>query len=378
MAGEPEATRISHRNLHRVTLDDYLASRSSGLDLVRLVLAFLVLVSHSFTLGGFGDEPDSPLTPRFLTLGGFAVGGFFALSGLLVGRSALRRPSGQFARSRAARILPGYWVAVTVSAFGAGLIGWLHEGDSITSFFTLGHDGPFVYVGRAALLPVEFSHSIFDVFVNTTPYGRATSTSWINGSLWTLPYEMRCYLIVGLVAVAARRWGNSRSLLVAWVITTLLACGFHWAPTQTTFVVGPYADALLIQLAFVFLTGSLVAVHAHRIRLVGFGTAAALVITVIVGFRSLFFAEHISNALLVFLLPPIGALIGPLAKHLRGIDLSYGLYLYAWPVQQLVAMYAWSSTPWTFIAISSGGSLLLAAGSWFLVERPLMRRWRPR
>ena len=100
------------------TLEDFLARRPAGLDLVRLVLAVLVLVSHTWTLGGFGGEPHSPLGSDFLTLGGFAVAGFFALSGLLVGRSAMRRTMPAFARSRAVRVLPAYWVALVVSAFG--------------------------------------------------------------------------------------------------------------------------------------------------------------------------------------------------------------------------------------------------------------------
>src|SRR4051812_2816455 len=85
-----------------LTLDEFLDSRSAGFDLVRLVLAFLVLVTHTGPLGGFGREPMSPLAPHVLTLGGFAVGGFFALSGLLVGRSALNRRSGAFTRARIA------------------------------------------------------------------------------------------------------------------------------------------------------------------------------------------------------------------------------------------------------------------------------------
>lgn len=71
-----------------VTVADLVDRRSPGFDALRLVLAFLVLVSHTWPLGGFGSEPQSPIAPRYLTLGGFAVAGFFAMSGLLVGRSA--------------------------------------------------------------------------------------------------------------------------------------------------------------------------------------------------------------------------------------------------------------------------------------------------
>jgi len=375
---------LGRRLVRSSSLDEFLTSRPAGLDVVRLVLAFLVLVSHTWTLGGFGAEPESPLTPKFLTLGGFAVAGFFALSGLLVGRSALRRDTRTFARSRAVRILPAYWCALVVSAFGAGVLGWAHDHRSIRHYLSFDPTGPFAYVGRAALLPVEFSHGIHDVFASSTPYGRATATvdhgpvSWINGSLWTLPYEVRCYLVVGLVAVAARRFGSRRSICAAWALTAVLAIGFHWFAGETTFVVGPYVDAKLVELLFVFLTGTLVAVFADRIPLVGPWTIVALVVAVLAGLRSLFFAEHVSSALLVLLLPPIGALAAPLAAWLRGVDISYGLYLFAWPVQQLIAMYGWAGSAWASIAIATPITVALALMSWHWVEAPLLRRWRPR
>jgi peptidoglycan/LPS O-acetylase OafA/YrhL len=66
------------------------------------------------------------------------------------------------------------------------------------------------------------------------------------------------------------------------------------------------------------------------------------------------------------------------ARLLRGVDLSYGLYLYAWPMQELVAMYHWAARPATFIAISTVLACTCAAGSWFAVERPSMARLRRR
>ncbi|HEY4609275.1 MAG TPA: acyltransferase family protein, partial [Ilumatobacteraceae bacterium] len=149
MAGDT-TTIAAPTSRHSLTLEEFLDSRSPGFDLIRLVLAFLVLVSHTWALGGFGSEPVSPLAPKVLTLGGFAVGGFFALSGLLVGRSAMRRPSGSFAAARFARIMPGLWVALLFGAFVAGVLGWVHHHDSISGYFTFRPDGPFAYVGRGA------------------------------------------------------------------------------------------------------------------------------------------------------------------------------------------------------------------------------------
>ena len=377
MAGDT-ATIAAPTSRRSLTFDEFLESRSAGFDVVRLVLAFLVLVSHTWPLGGFGTEPLSPLTPNVLTLGGFSVGAFFALSGLLVGRSAINRPTGAFAKARVARIVPALWAAILVSAFFVALIGWVHRHHEISGFFTLRPDGPFAYVGRAATLPESFSHGIFDVFVDDTPYGLATRGSFVNGSLWTLPYEVRCYVVIGIVAVAARKFGTRRTITVAWCVSLAMAIGYWKRTDLTSFVVGPYADRQLVAFLFVFLSGTLVAAWAHKITLFGWVPIAAFAVAVVVGRGPAFWSEHITQASMALVLPPIAALIAPLARFLRGVDLSYGLYLYAWPMQQLVALYHWSSRPATFIAVSTAMAATCAAGSWFLIERPAMAWMRRR
>lgn len=377
MAGDT-ATIAAPTSRRSLTFDDFLESRSAGFDVVRLVLAFLVLVSHTWPLGGFGSEPMSPLAPDVLTLGGFSVGAFFALSGLLVGRSAINRPSGAFAKARVARIMPALWVAILVSAFVVALIGWVHRHHEVSGFFTLRPDGPFAYVGRAATLPVSFSHGILDVFVNDTPYGIATKGSFINGSLWTLPYEVRCYVVIGLVAIAARKFRTRRTITIAWCISLAIAIGYWKRPDLTSFVIGPYIDRQLAAFLFVFLSGTLVAAWAHKITLFGWVPVAAFVVAVVVGRGPAFWSEHITQASMALVLPPIAALLTPLGRLLRGVDLSYGLYLYAWPMQQLVALYHWSSRPATFIAISTLMAATCATGSWFIVERPAMAWMRRR
>lgn len=359
------------------TIADLVDQRSPGFDLLRLALALAVLVSHSWSLGGFGDEPGSPLAPTKLTLGGFAVAGFFALSGLLVGRSAARRPLGAFVRARAVRIVPGYAVAVVASAFGAAALGWIHEHGSLRGFVSLDGDGPFAYVGRALLFPVEMMHGVRDVFATSTPYGIARGESIVNGSLWTLPYEVRCYLVVGLVALVMHRWGERRTVLAAWLVTAVLAVGYREAPGFTTAVIGPVADQTLVMLLFVFLSGTLVGAHGSRIRVLGWVPATALVVALVCGRTSLFLSEHLGSASLALVLPPIAVLIAPLGAALRGVDLSYGAYLYAWPVQQLLAMYRVTTDVRVYLALSTAITLPLAAASWYAVERPSMRRWRP-
>ncbi|MFN8024071.1 MAG: acyltransferase [Acidimicrobiales bacterium] len=357
------------------TVADLIDARSPGFDALRLVLAFLVLVSHTWPLGGFGAEPGSPIAPDRLTLGGFAVAGFFAMSGLLVGRSATRRPLGAFTRARALRILPGYLVAVLVSAIPVAALAWVHEHGSLGGFVSTSPNGSLGYVGRALLFPVEMSHGVREVFVTSTPYGRLTGQSFVNGSLWTLPYEVRCYLVIGLVGLAVHRWGERRSIGLAWALTGAAAVAYHQAADLTGFVVGAVADRTLVMLLFVFLTGSLVGTFADRVRLVGWMPLAALAVALVAGHTSLFLSEHVGSASLALVLPTVAMAIAPLGARLRGVDLSYGMYLYAWPVQMLLAMYGLDSGPWAFIVVATLVTTVLAAGSWFGVERPAVRHW---
>ena len=372
---QPQQIAVAKRTGANRSLDDFIDSRSGGFDVLRLVLAFLVLISHSWVLGGFGSEPGSPFGPEILTLGGFAVGAFFALSGMLVGRSALRRTPARFARARAARVLPAYWAALVLSALVAGTLGWLHEQHRWGGYIGLQAGGPLLYIVRNALLPIDFFHASNGVFATSTPYGIATGGSWLNGSLWTLPYEVRCYIVIALLAVAARKFGTRRTIGAGWLVTAAIAVGYHWHEAPVAFSVGVVADSKLITLLLIFLTGTMAGIWADRIRLFGVVPAAGLAVALVAGRRSLFFADNIAGAATAVLVAPTAALLAPFARFLRGVDISYGVYLYAWPIQQLVAMYDITTGPWMFVLVSGAITTGVAVASWFVIEQPAMRRW---
>jgi peptidoglycan/LPS O-acetylase OafA/YrhL len=213
------------------------------------------------------------------------------------------------------------------------------------------------------------------VFTTSTPFGRSSGSSFVNGSLWTLPYEIRCYLVVGIVGAAAKAMGPRRTVTAAWAIAFVVGVLYERSRGGTSFVLGPLADPQLVTFVFVFLSGMLVAVWADRIRLWGPLPAAALVLALLAGHHSLFAAEYIAAGALALVLPPLASLLGGVGAQLRGVDLSYGLYLYAWPIQQLVAMYGLAHRPATFIACSLALTTAAATLSWYGVERPAMRRW---
>jgi len=92
--------------------------RGNSFTFLRLAFALAVVFSHSFVLGGFGQDPLARYSHGQIRIGELAVMCFFVVSGFLITGSALRQPSiGQFALNRAARIMPGFWAVQLLTVF---------------------------------------------------------------------------------------------------------------------------------------------------------------------------------------------------------------------------------------------------------------------
>jgi hypothetical protein len=165
--------------------------------------------------------------------------------------------------------MPGLWAALPLVR-SSPVLGWVHHHDSISGYFTFRPGDARVSGERD--LPVS-SRTVSRVRPDT-PYGRSTGGSFINGSLRTLPYEIRCYLVVGLLAVVARKFGNRQTMTIAWVVSLALVIGYAKRVDFTSFVIGPYADRDLAVFLFIFLTGTLVAAWAKN-HLFGWMSVAA-------------------------------------------------------------------------------------------------------
>jgi peptidoglycan/LPS O-acetylase OafA/YrhL len=171
--------------------------------LLRWLLASSVIFSHSFVLTGTGVDPSRALLP--FPISRLAVLLFFSLSGFLVTGSLLKRGPREFAIARALRLLPGLWAMLFVTA---ALIALWFTGATKTPDFWL-------YVTRNAIL-LSNAFTIPHVFdANPLP-------NTVNGSLWTLRHEFRCY--VGLAVVGALGLLSRRKLLLTLFV---VAVGVH-------------------------------------------------------------------------------------------------------------------------------------------------------
>ncbi|WP_433216669.1 acyltransferase family protein [Dactylosporangium sp. CS-047395] len=346
------------------TLRDRYDSKANGLGLIRLVLALSVLVAHSWPLGVGRPNPGQSLTRGQVDLGTLAVDGFFVLSGFLVAASARRTGPLRFAWHRFLRIFPGLWVCLAATALAAAVTG---------------HAGGFGFV-RANVFGAIHQWGIGTLFLDT-PYGRLVQTSVANGSLWSLVYELLCYcgLTVLIAAGLPRRAPWAVPVLAGVAYAVLVIDAVHDPATPRyrgglgPFPLWGYVDLqLAVYLGFLFLLGASAQLFAHRVPLHPLlAIFAALVMAASLGFGGFFVLGYPAFAYLLLYaactIPPRLHAVG------RTHDYSYGIYIYAFPIQQTVAHFggaAWGVLP--FVALCVPAVLLAAAASWHLVERPAL------
>lgn len=349
------------------TLAECLAGRDNALNLVRLVLAITVIFGHAFPLGGFDALHAGPL--MHAGWHGQAVLGFFGISGYLILGSALRMPLAPYLWRRFLRIYPGYLVAVVVTAFLLAPMGHLID-------------------PRVAWDPgsaVGFVLQSLDLKVGTLVVSDdgaviATGHSW-NGSLWTLFYEGVAYLAVGLLTIipALRSRIHLIGAVLAAVLTLLSAI-----PGTTDLLVRPLPAPLTsvvvagLPLGAAFACGMVLHGLAERLPITAWRVATAgvalLFLLSVVGLPPVLYGLF-SPALLAYVSLSAGALL-PWRLGARN-DLSYGVYVYAYPVQVLLVLLGVTAWGWLPTALACVvATLPLATASWWLVEKPSLRLTR--
>ncbi|WP_438353530.1 acyltransferase family protein [Microbacterium sp. CJ88] len=331
-------------------------SRNS-LNLFRLILAAAVLFAHAFYITGNGTGPML----HGENLGGWAVAGFFVLSGFLITGSRLRHGTGEFLVHRIARIYPAFLVCLVVTAFVFAPVAGLIERGELGGFFTTPVT-PLEYIWANIGLQIN-SYNI-SWTLGTVPYPGA----W-NGSLWTLYYEFFCYIIVWTLGFLAIFRKTVWFPIALWVVSVGIhaTMGF-WGRLGLDASFG-----LLFKLLPFFLGGVVAYVVFDRWGMrtwVGIASliAAAVPIILVPGFGGQLAAPLLAYGLLW--LSTVVRQPRLIATH----DVSYGFYIYAWPTAQLLVLVGAAGLGiWGFMAVNVLATLVFAAASWFLVERPVMR-----
>jgi peptidoglycan/LPS O-acetylase OafA/YrhL len=319
---------------------------------LRLALALAVIVSHAFSITTGSLENEPLMRSTGFTLGEHAVNGFFAVSGFLVTMSFDRRGWRDYVVARALRIVPALVAATLVTALVLGpaltrlpLAQYLAD-PALWRFVVL---TPTTFKS-ATSLPGLFSDNVF-------PYPM--------GTVWTLKYEMLCYVGVfaaGLAGLMRQRivaLGLVAALFLAIVALDLLHPDAGKA-TQTS-----------LRLPFLFAAGGVLYLWSDRLPVSWIIAVSLLAATWLAAgtplYKALLFAFESYGVIWLALAP--GLSHPALEPH---ADLSYGTYLYGWPVQQALAQLFPGAAALSLLPPAVAISLIVAALSWYLVEKPAL------
>jgi peptidoglycan/LPS O-acetylase OafA/YrhL len=333
-------------------------------DFIRLSMALLVVWSHSFALylGTEANEPVSLIFNGLYNSGKIGVMAFFVISGFLITKSFVRSKSTWlFMQSRVRRIYPGYLVATTICAF---IVIPLYSSNLSLTVFEVVET-----LGANLLLKNHFPPS--NAFAaNPTPNA-------VNGSLWSIPYEFWCYIgvaILGMLGLLLNRWLTLCALIATLAGRVALdVLGKKPGGGIIEHVIGwPYMWLVILPS---FLLGMLAYTHRDfipRSRIL----LAALVAGAII---SSHLNEHLANMLVAPALAYTTFYIAfdsvKLPRASRWGDFSYGTYLYAYTIQQMLyASYGRNLNFAAYIILSLLTSLIAGVISWYLVERHFIRR----
>ncbi|WP_197521061.1 acyltransferase family protein [Bradyrhizobium icense] len=322
---------------------------------LRLLFASLVIISHSAEIiDGNRSREWLVSIGGTMTLGEVAVDGFFLISGYLVLQSFQNSTTVySYIIKRVRRIYPGFIFAY------------------VTCFFVV---APFAGVDFGSLKFTSYLKYALQALMLNGPDLYAFPSMPVhalNGPTWTIVYEFRCYLLIVLIAgLGLYKWPLMFAALSIGLLL-LNEVGFFIKVGALGRIIGN--PMFLVRLASLFCIGSCFYLFRSKIRFrVEFAIIACTVLT-----ASIYFSKFQEAVFAIF----GGYLIFYVALHIKSrvlvsinsrVDISYGVYLYAWPIQISLAYFFGIHSPWTLTIIATPFAYVAGLLSWHFIERPFL------
>lgn len=331
---------------------------TNNYDFIRLVAATLVIVGHAYAILAL---PGTPVVFRS-SVSTFAVKMFFVLSGYLIVQSWVHDPHiWRFIAKRALRILPALTGVVCLSAL---IMGPLISTLGLYEYFT--HMQLWLYFSNlrfliAYSLPGVFSENIY-------PHA-------VNGSLWSLPAEVFMYFLVmvtGIVATAL----SGRWFVAIWSALTVVALGLNTfafgfgSQIFTGKVVYGTSIFALVEVSPYFMVGGCLYLFREKMP----QNALIAAVLMVAGYYLSYSAYPVELALIFitsYAVIVFGSLSTPVLNQFgRYGDISYGVYLYGFPVAQFLSwQFGHDLSVNAHTALTIAITYVFAFGSWHLLEK---------
>ncbi|PQO45275.1 acyltransferase family protein [Blastopirellula marina] len=328
------------------------SSRLNNFDFIRFCLAVTVIFSHSYPIGQ-GDQSHDPFEKALgVSAGHLAVACFFSISGYLIIASWSRKKSiGDYFYKRVARIYPG-WLAVNLITIGV-----------LASFYMITLSDVVAWIPEVPLLGY---FSVPNAFSGNNYPGV------INGSLWTIPYEFQCYIAVAVLGILGL--AGSYRLLCATLMVLVISWSnstFHWLPNSSV--------TSFFSLASFFFVGACLFEFRDRVEY-SFRMASAVLIVGGVAFCFPILRHAVPPIAITYLI-----LYAAFQQHVKlhsfgkyG-DFSYGIYLYAFPIQQCIVWAGGGAmNPILLFLLATPPSIVAGIASWYGIERRCLPKKRQR
>lgn len=339
-------------------MSNYSSGHDNNFNLIRLLAAFAVLFSHSYSVVLGSADPYRPLFEvSGASLGSHAVNIFFVISGLLVMQSWDRSSSPlSFITARIMRIYPAMIIYTILVVF---VIGAAFSSIDLLTYYTSAEAWTYLFSVGSLIEPDKTLPGLFAT--NPDAYN-------VNASLWTLRYELICYGALMAAGMLGAFKSKKRFGFLA-LIAVVILFGF----SQTS--IGADTNApfrSLVRFGFCFGIGvaayhfrDKIPLHWSMLGVAGFAVYAALgtplyafTLYVAVGYTTLWLA-YIPN--------------GPIRLFNKAGDYSYGVYIYAYPIQQTIIATSPDLLPVEVFMSASLLTLLAAIASWHVIEQPALR-----
>ncbi len=338
-----------------MTLEDRIkiaGKATTGFDYLRIILSLAVVFWHSIGIGtASADQPIWEGPFRFLPAA--IVPLFFALSGFLVASSLVRSRLHHFVLLRVLRLVPALAVETTLCAVLLGL--------TLSTFTWHDYLSDPLFAKYFLNIVGDIHYHLPGVFqTNPEPYT-------VNAQLWTIPYELDCYF--ALILLTLFKFVRFRVAFVLFVIASVLTLTVRAFLRSATLPPGPGGSVAVL----FFLAGVTFYLYRDRVSYsLLWGVISGVLTAVLLSFPVTAPLAAVPGAYLTVWL----GLMSP--PRIPFGDLSYGVYLFHFPIQQsIIQLFPWLQSWWQLTLVSLPPTLVCAFVSWTVIEQPILnRKWR--